>query len=252
MLHIDIVTIFPKMFAPVVGSSILKRAQTRKRLRITVHDLRKYTHDKRRTVDDRPYGGGPGMVMKPEPMYEAVEAIEAKRHRSAADRAGCCIVLMAPTGEPLTQRIATELSSRTHLVILCGHYEGVDERIRLGLVDQELSIGDYILTGGELPAMVVIDAVARLVPGVLGHEQATQEESFSQGLLEYPHYTRPVKFRDMEVPKVLRSGDHRRIATWRKLHAFARTAGARPDLLAATRKMESHHLSFGCRKQPNS
>ena len=235
-LRIDVVTIFPEMFGPVIGSSILKRAQERRKVEIQVHNLRDYTHDKRRTVDDRTYGGGPGMVMRPEPIFEAIEAIEGKRHRARRKR--CQIALLAAQGQPFSQALAKELSALSHLVLVCGHYEGVDERIRLGLVDREISIGDYVLTGGELPAMVVIDGVVRLLPGVLGHAEATLEESFSEGLLEYPQYTRPVVYRDMEVPDVLRSGDHRRIAKWRKLQSVARTLKHRPDLLSqtATRK----------------
>lgn len=236
MMQIDVVTIFPDMFAPVVGSSILKRAQASRRVQITVHDLRDYTTDKRRTVDDRPFGGGPGMVMTPDPLFKAVDAIEARRHRAASraktDTDGCQIVLMAAQGERLTQAVATQLSALRHLVILCGHYEGVDERVHVALADREISIGDYVVTGGELPAMVLIDCVVRLLPGVLGHQDATVEESFSNGLLEYPQYTRPVSFRGMLVPEVLRSGDHRRIAQWRKLKAVARTLSRRPDLLA--------------------
>jgi len=232
-MHIDVVTIFPEMVVPVVGQSILKRAQARKLVEIAVHNLRDYTHDKRRTVDDRPYGGGPGMVMKPEPICEAVEAIETKHHGSInhRDKSHCQVVLMAPAGMRLSQALAKDLSRLSHLVILCGHYEGVDERIRQALVDRDISIGDYVLTGGELPAMVLIDCVARLIPGVLGHQQATLEESFSWGLLEYPQYTRPKVFRGMGVPEILRSGDHLRIATWRKLQALARTFTQRPDLL---------------------
>jgi len=226
---VDILTIFPDMFPAVLGASILQRAQDKGLAEITVHDLRHHTHDKRRTVDDRPYGGGPGMVMKPEPIFEAVEAIEAARHASRRD--GCQIVLTAAPGERFTQEVAKELSGLSHLLLVCGHYEGVDERVRAGLVDRELSIGDYVLTGGELAAMVVVDALVRLLPGVLGDELSAQEESFTSGLLEYPQYTRPELFRGMEVPEVLRSGNHEQIAAWRKLQALARTTKQRPDLL---------------------
>ena len=234
---IDIITIFPAMCAPVLGQSILQRAQEQGRVAIEVHDLRDYTHDKRRTVDDRPYGGGPGMVMKPEPIAEAIAAIESRRHGSTArPRPGCQVVLMGPGGHRLTQSVAKELSGLSHLVIVCGRYEGVDERVRQALIDREMSIGDYVLTGGELPAMVVIDSVVRLIPGVLGHEEATIEESFNDGLLEYPHYTRPVSFHGLAVPEVLRSGDHERISTWRKLKAVAKTLTHRPDLIASPNK----------------
>ena len=228
-MQLDVVTIFPEMFPGVLGASILKRAQASGRLRIAVHDLRAYTHDRRRTVDDRPYGGGPGMVMRVEPIAEAVEAIRAgcrkARHRS------CRTILLTPSGERLTSSVAKELSGAAHLILICGHYEGVDERVRELVVDRSLSIGDYVLTGGELPAMVLIDCVARFVPGVIGHRQATVEESFSAGWLEYPQYTRPPAFRKQAVPKVLRSGDHERIARWRTLQAAARTLATRPDLV---------------------
>ena len=226
-MHIDVVTIFPEMFPAVLGASILKRAQEQGHVTVAVHNLRDYTHDKRRTVDDRPYGGGPGMVMRPEPIFEAVAAIK----RACAAHTECHTVLLAPQGERLTHALAKELASREHLLLICGHYEGIDERVRHALVDRTVSIGDYVLTGGELPAMVVIDAVARFIPGVIGHAQATEEESFANGWLEYPQYTRPAVFQDMAVPQELRSGDHRRIAAWRKLQAVTRTMTTRPDLI---------------------
>ncbi|MBI4322933.1 MAG: tRNA (guanosine(37)-N1)-methyltransferase TrmD [Candidatus Omnitrophica bacterium] len=232
-MRIDIVTIFPEMFAPVVGSSILKRAQAGRRVRIQIHDLRDYTTDKRRTVDDRPYGGGPGMVMKPEPIFKAVEAIEAKAHgpRRPKRQRACRMILMAAQGTPLTQAHAQRLCGLSHLVLIAGHYEGVDERVRRALVDEEISIGDYVLTGGELPAMVLVDSVVRLIPGVLGHERATEEESFADGWLEYPQYTRPPAFRGMAVPEALRCGHHEQVARWRKLQAVARTLTTRPDMV---------------------
>lgn len=231
MMRIDIITIFPEMFPPVLGASILKRAQTGGRLDIRVHNLRDHTHDRHRTVDDRPYGGGPGMVMKPEPIFEAVEAIigASARHGGASGQ-GCHTILMSPQGEPLSSRLAQTLARHRHLVIICGHYEGVDERVRLALADRSVSIGDYVLTGGELPAMVLIDAVARFVPGVIGHAQATKEESFAAGWLEYPQYTRPPIFRELAVPDVLLSGDHARVGAWRKRQSVQRTAAVRPDL----------------------
>lgn len=235
-MRIDILTLFPEMFAPVLGASILKRGQEAGALRIQAHNLRDWTHDKRRTVDDRPYGGGPGMVMKPEPIFQAVETLKRTCEAAAGQprpgaHAACRTVLMSPQGEPLTSALAKELAASEHLILICGHYEGVDERVGRSLVDRTVSIGDYVLTGGELPAMVLMDCVARFVPGVIGHEQATDEESFSSGCLEYPQYTRPVVFRDMEVPEVLRSGDHGRIAQWRKLQAVVKTLAVRPDLL---------------------
>lgn len=231
-MRIDVVTIFPGMFAPVLGESILKRAQQAGILEVAVHDLRRYTHDRRRTVDDRPFGGGPGMVMKPEPLFEAVEDI---RRRTAA-RDGAVpgsrqTILMDPQGEPLSPALARELASLSQAIIVCGRYEGVDERVRRRLVDRSISIGDYVLTGGELPAMVLIDCVARFVPGVIGNDKATDEESFSDGRLEYPQYTRPKDFRGMTVPEVLCSGSHEAIARWRRRQSVLRTRALRPDLL---------------------
>ncbi len=231
-MQIDIVTIFPEMFPLVLGASILKRAQESGRLRVRVHNLRDYTHDKRRTVDDRPYGGGPGMVMKPEPIFEAVNDITRGCASHAGKRKGACqTILMSPQGERLSCALAERLAILKHLVIICGHYEGVDERVKLALVQRSISIGDYVLTGGELPAMVVIDCLARFIPGVIGHDQATEEESFASGWLEYPQYTRPPVFQKLTVPDVLRSGDHEQIARWRKLQSVERTLTARPDLV---------------------
>ena len=233
-MRIDILTIFPDIFPPILQCSILKRAQAGGAVDIRVHDLRGWTTDKRRTVDDRPYGGGAGMVMKPEPIFKAVERIEQDAHGGARG-AACQIVLMGPAGAKLDQAAARDLSTQSHLVIICGHYEGVDERVRQRLADRELSIGDYVLTGGELPAMVLVDAVVRLLPGVLGHQDAHEEESFVNGRLEYPHYTRPPVFRGMAVPEVLRAGDHEQVATWRSLQAVARTMARRPDLNRSVR-----------------
>ncbi len=229
---IDIITIFPDMFPAVLGASIIKRAQESGRLRLMVHNLRDYTHDRHRTVDDRPYGGGPGMVMKAEPIFEAVEAI--KQSCAAHSPSRCQTILMSPQGERCSSALAQELAGAEHLMIICGHYEGVDERVKRALVDRAISIGDYVLTGGELPAMVLIDCLARFIPGVIGHAQATEEESFADGWLEYPQYTRPPMFRDMTVPDILLSGDHERIATWRKLQSVARTLSSRPDLRATS------------------
>ena len=228
-MRIDVVTIFPEMFRAVLGESMIKRAQQKGLLRVIIRDLRAHTHDRRRTVDDRPYGGGPGMVMKPEPLVEAVEAIRNDCGH-AARGLRCQVILMSPQGTRLTNATVQPLASCEHLTILCGHYEGIDERVQQMVVDRAISIGDYVLTGGELPAMVLIDSLARFIPGVIGHAQATEEESFADGWLEYPHYTRPPVFRHLSVPKVLLSGDHRRIARWRKLQSVARTLVARPDL----------------------
>ena len=230
-MRIDILTLFPEMFTPVLGASILKRAQDAGRLRVGVHDLRRWTHDKRRTVDDRPYGGGPGMVMKVEPIAEALQDLRrpCRAHRS------CQTILMSPQGERLSSALAEELAAVEHLILVCGHYEGVDERVRRALVDRSVSIGDYVLTGGELPAMVLMDCAARFIPGVIGHAEATAEESFKDGWLEYPQYTRPPVFKKLRVPAVLRSGDHARVARWRKRQSVARTKAARPDLLESHR-----------------
>lgn len=227
-MQIDVITIFPAMFPAILGTSILKRAQESGRLRVTMHDLRNYTHDKHRSVDDRPYGGGPGMVMRVEPIFEAVEDI---RRRSCASHTRCSTLLMSPQGEPLSSPVAEQLAAIEHLILICGHYEGVDERVRDALADRSISIGDYVLTGGELPALVLIDCVARFIPGIIGHPQATDEESFKHGWLEYPQYTRPAVFRTMAVPEILVSGDHERVAEWRKLQSVAKTVASRPDLI---------------------
>jgi tRNA (guanine37-N1)-methyltransferase len=195
-------------------------------VRISIHDLRAYSRDKHRKVDDRPYGGGPGMVMRIEPIAEAIDALT----RPCARHASCRSILLSPQGRTLSTGLARELAAIEHLILICGHYEGIDERVS-AIIDNTISIGDYVLTGGELPAMVLIDCVARFVSGVLGHEQATDEESFAAGQLEYPHYTRPPVFRGLAVPDVLFSGDHQRIARWRQEQAASRTRTSRPDLL---------------------
>jgi len=235
-VRIDILTLFPEMFPPVLGSSIVARAIGRGCLQVKVHNLRDWSQDKHRKVDDRPYGGGPGMVMRPEPFFSAVEEIRKQGYQ--VPKAGSVpgtdvphVVLLSPAGERLTQAKVEKLAASPWLALLCGHYEGVDERVREGLADEELSIGDYVLTCGELPAMVVVDSVARLLPGALGDEQSGAQESFTGSLLEYPQYTRPVEFRGMRVPDVLLSGNVREIARWRKLQALRRTHLRRPDLL---------------------
>lgn len=222
-MKIDVLTLFPAMFAGPLDESIIKRAREAGLLNLALHDLRDFTHDRHRTVDDRPFGGGPGMLMKPEPLFEAVEALK---------KPGAMVVLLSPSGRQFCQTIARQLSSKAHLVLVTGHYEGFDERARSELADDELSIGDYVLTNGALPAMVVIDAVVRLLPGVLGDEASAVDESFSSGLLEYPQYTRPADFRGMKVPEVLLSGNHAEIAKWRLRQAAERTKEKRPDLLA--------------------
>lgn len=225
-MEIDIITIFPKMFAPVLNESIIKRAQNKGLLKIKVHDLRDYTRDKHRKVDDRPFGGGPGMVFRPEPIFRAVESIKAKGKTKNAK-----IVLLTPQGKRLDQKLAKKLSRYKHLILICGHYEGIDERVRKNLITEEVSIGDYVLTCGELPAMVLVDSVARLIPRVLGKDESTHFESFTDGLLEYPQYTRPALFRRMAVPKTLLSGNHKLIEKWRKKEALKVTKKKRPDLL---------------------
>ncbi|HET7624505.1 MAG TPA: tRNA (guanosine(37)-N1)-methyltransferase TrmD [Verrucomicrobiae bacterium] len=221
-MKIDVLTLFPAMFAGPLDESIIKRAREAGLLDLAIHNLRDYTHDRHKTVDDRPFGGGPGMLLKPEPIFEAVEAIAREKTR---------VILMSPAGRPFSQAIAQELARMDDLLIVTGHYEGFDERIREHLADDELSIGDYVLTNGALPAMVVVDAVTRLLPGVLGDDESSKEESFSGGLLEYPQYTRPAEYREMKVPEVLLSGNHAEIAKWRAEQSKRRTKERRPDLL---------------------
>ena len=221
-MKIDVLTLFPGMFPGPLDESIIKRACESGRLRLGIRDLRDYTHDRHRKVDDRPFGGGPGMLMKPEPLFEAVEALRGEKTR---------VILTSPAGRPFRQEIAQELAGEEHLLLVCGSYEGFDERVRECLADDELSIGDYVLTNGALPAMVIIDAVTRLLPGVLGDDESSVDESFSDGLLEYPQYTRPAEFRGMSVPEVLLSGDHAAIERWRREQARMRTGQRRPDLL---------------------
>ena len=220
-MKIEVLTLFPEMFAGPLDVSMVARARKSGLLDLQIRNLRDWTHDRHKTVDDRPFGGGPGMVLKPEPIFEAVEALaDSQTH----------VLMMSPTGRSFTQAVARELSTKQHLLLLCGSYEGFDERIRT-LVHDELSIGDYVLTNGGLPAMVVIDAITRLIPGVLGDDESAQDESFSHGLLEYPQYTRPAEFRGMKVPEILMSGNHAEIERWRREQARLRTQERRPDLL---------------------
>ena len=225
-MRIDIVTIFPKMFEPVLNESIIRRAVLKARVKIFVHDLRKYTLDKHLKVDDRPFGGGAGMLMCAQPIFSCVEHIKDKL-RNKSPR----VILLCPQGRKLNQAAAKRLSKEKHMVLICGHYEGVDERVRLKLASEEISIGDYVLTGGELPAMVLVDAIVRLIPGVLGDKNSLNFESFEGNLLEHPHYTRPADFRGMKVPQVLLSGNHNKIEAWRKEQALLRTKKRRKDLL---------------------
>ncbi|MFG3431626.1 tRNA (guanosine(37)-N1)-methyltransferase TrmD [Lysinibacillus fusiformis] len=222
-MNIHVLSLFPDMFSGVFGASILKKAQEKDAVKLEVTDIRTFSGNKHNQVDDYPYGGGAGMVLKPEPMFSAVEAICAGKQPR--------IILMCPQGERFTQKKAEELSQEKELVFLCGHYEGYDERIRQHLVTDEISIGDFVLTGGELGAMTVIDSVVRLLPGVLGQEDSHIQDSFSTGLLEHPHYTRPAEFRGMRVPDVLLSGNHAKIEQWREEQSLKRTFERRPDLL---------------------
>jgi tRNA (guanine37-N1)-methyltransferase len=222
----DIITLFPGMVAPALHESILKRAQERRLLEISIHHLRDYATDKHQTTDDVPYGGGPGMVLKPEPIFAVVEKIRRERGKTR-------LIMPSPQGKRFDQEMGTKFSKEERaLVFICGHYEGIDARVKEGLPVEEISIGDYILTGGELAAIVMIDASARLIPGVLGEPASLEEESFSSSLLEYPHYTRPVEFRGLRVPDILLSGNHKAIRIWRKQQALLNTLRKRPDLLA--------------------
>jgi tRNA (guanine37-N1)-methyltransferase len=223
-MHFDVFTLFPEMFSAYLDESILKRAREAALLRVDLHNIRDYTTDKHHTTDDVPYGGGGGMVMKPEPIFAAVEGV-------LGAPPACPVILLTPQGRRFTQKVAEELVQQERLALLCGRYEGVDERVRQHLVTDEISIGDYVLTGGELPALVMIDAITRLIPGVLGDPEAAQKDSHASGLLEYPHYTRPPEFRSWEVPEVLRSGNHAEIERWRQEQARERTQQRRPDML---------------------
>jgi len=223
MLQFDIITIFPKAFDGVFDESIIKRAQDKKKVKICVHDLRAFTKDKHHKVDDKPFGGGPGMVMQPEPIFDAVKKIKGKRKAK--------VLLMTPSGKSFSQKHAHQLAKEKNVIIICGHYEGVDERVRAHLVDESISIGDYVLTGGEIPAMVIVDSVTRLIPGVVGRESSLKDESFERDLLEYPHYTRPANFNGMKVPNVLLSGNHKGIKEWRLQQSILRTTKIRPDLI---------------------
>lgn len=223
-MRIDIVTIFPEMFEGVIGTSIIGRARQQGLVEINLIDFREYSTNKHNTVDDTPYGGGGGMVLKPEPIFGAVEALTGQQSRPR-------VILTCPQGEVYSQQKAMDFAAEEHLVIIAGHYEGYDERIREYLVTDEISVGDYVLTGGELPAMIIVDSVTRLLPGVLGNETSAVLDSFREGLLEYPHYTRPAEFRGWKVPDVLLSGHHGNVERWRRKESLRRTLKRRPDLL---------------------
>ena len=229
-MQFEVFTLLPEVFPPYLESSILRRAIERGLLDVRVHNIRTYAHDKHHTTDDTPYGGGGGMVMKPEPIFEAVESVmgsAAQPSKATPDP----VILLSPQGRVFTQRMAEELSHHERIALICGRYEGVDERVREHLVTDEISVGDYVLTGGELPALTVIDAIARLIPGVLGDPTGAKDDSHSMGLLEYPHYTKPAEFRGWKVPEILQSGDHAKIDAWRREQALLRTLRNRPDML---------------------
>ena len=235
-MQFEVFTLLPEVFPPYLDSSIMQRARQRGLVDVRLHNIRDWARDKHHTTDDTPYGGGGGMVMKPEPLFDAVEAIlDPLDSLRDSPTAGCPVILLTPQGRVFTQAVAAELSAHERIALICGRYEGFDERIRQGLVTDEISVGDFVLTGGELPALTIIDAVTRLLPGVLGDPTGAEDDSHASGLLEYPHYTRPPEFRGMSVPEVLLSGDHAKIEQWRREQSLLRTLQRRPDLL---KKME--------------
>jgi tRNA (guanine37-N1)-methyltransferase len=224
-MRFDIVTGFPQLLRSPLNESIIRQAKKKKLVQVRTHDLRKYTHDKHRTIDDTPYGGGSGMILKPEPIFECVEWLQNKRTYDE-------VIYVTADGEPFTQKIANQLSLNANMIVICGHYKGIDERVRTKLVTKELSIGDYVLTGGELAALIIVDAVIRLIPGVLGDGESLLSDSFQDGLLGSPSYTRPPEFQSMRVPDVLLSGDHKAIDRWRQEQRVERTKQRRKDLLS--------------------
>jgi len=231
-MQFEVFTLLPEVFPSYIDTSIIKRARERGLITVRVHNIRDYTHDKHHMTDDTPYGGGGGMVMKPDPVFEAVESVLGLNSEHTSEAASNIpIILLTPQGRVFNQAIAQELSQHPHIVLICGRYEGVDERIRKHLVTDEISIGDYVLTGGELPALILIDAISRLLPDVLGDPTGAEDDSHAMGLLEYPHYTRPPEFRGWKAPDVLLSGDHAKIDKWRREQALLRTFNKRPDML---------------------
>ncbi len=248
-MQFDVFTLLPEVFPPYLDSSILQRARQSGLIDVRIYNIRDYARDKHHTTDDTPYGGGGGMVMKPEPMFEAVESILGRFDTlSATPKPVCPVILLTPQGRVFSQTVADELSRHERLALICGRYEGLDERIRLHLVTDEISIGDYVLTGGELPALILIDAVARLLPGVLGDPDGASDDSHATGLLEYPHYTRPPEFRGEGVPEILLSGDHAKIAKWRREQSLLRTLERRPDLLDKLELSEEDQKFIQCLK----
>ena len=238
-MEIDVLTLFPEVFDTYLQTSVIKRALENQTVRVRLVNFRDYATDRHRTVDDYPFGGGAGMVLRPDPLFRAVEALDGET-QCRADR----VILLSPQGRPFTQVIASDLSTLKRIVLLCGHYEGFDERVREHLADDELSIGDYVLTGGELAALVVMDAVIRLLPGVLGNPESVAGDSFTDGLLEHPQYTRPRNYRGHEVPEVLLSGNHGEIAKWRREQSIMRTHRRRPDLLPSAWLTDEERLSL--------
>jgi tRNA (guanine37-N1)-methyltransferase len=233
-MRFDVFTLLPEVFPPYLESSILQRARKRDLIDVRLHNIRDWTYDRHHVTDDTPYGGGGGMVMKPEPVFAAVEDV-------LGAPPSCPVILLTPQGRIFDQKLATELAAHPQLALICGRYEGVDERIRQHLATDEISVGDFVLTGGELPVLVLIDALTRLIPGVLGDPDGAEDDSHASGLLEYPHYTRPPEFRGWRVPEVLLSGDHARIASWRRKRALLRTLARRPDLLERVELDEAEH-----------
>lgn len=257
-MQFEVFTLLPEVFPPYLESSILQKARQRGLIQVRVHNIRDYTHDRHHTTDDTPYGGGGGMVMKPEPVFEAVESVlgfdstQVQPTPIADARQGIPIILLTPQGRVFTQRVAEELAGHQRIALLCGRYEGVDERIREHLVTDEISVGDYVLTGGELPALLMIDAISRLIPGVLGDPTGAEDDSHSMGLLEYPHYTRPPEFRGWQVPEILLSGDHGKIEKWRREQALIRTFEKRPDMLEKAELSEADKKIIDRLKSENS
>jgi tRNA (guanine37-N1)-methyltransferase len=249
-MQFDVFTILPEVFPTYLDTSILKKARERGLIEVRVHNIRDYTHDKHHTTDDTPYGGGGGMVMKPEPIFEAIESVLglASPPTQPTPDSNIPVILLTPQGRVFNQTIAEELSRYDRIALLCGRYEGIDERIREHLVTDEISIGDYVLTGGEIPALILIDAVSRLIPGVLGDPTGAEDDSHSMGLLEYPHYTKPADFRGWKVPDILLSGDHAKIEKWRREQALLRTATKRPDMLAKAELTEADQKFLNARE----
>ena len=251
-MQFEVFTLLPEVFPPYLESSILQRARQRGLVSVNVHNIRDYTHDKHHMTDDTPYGGGGGMVMKPEPVFEAVETVLGLDPHQTPKKSACPVIMLTPQGRVFSQAVADELSCHEKIALLCGRYEGMDERIREHLVTDEISVGDYVLTGGELPALILIDAVSRLIPGVLGDPEGAIDDSHATGLLEYPHYTRPPDFRGWKVPDILLSGDHGKVDQWRREQSLLRTLARRPDLLENAKLTEKERKFLNEQKNQGS